>query len=217
MKDVQEKIYCRVCDLGLVEYERAHEEQKRLVDDVLADGPQTILLCEHPPVITLGRLSDKRHILFPQKYLQERGVPVHFVDRGGDVTLHAPGQLVVYPILRLSEQGKDLHAYMRGLEQVVIDLLAGFDIVANRFPGRTGVWIGRQKIASIGIGVRKWVSYHGLAVNVNTELGLFDLINPCGLDVSMTSVARLKKEQIDMGQVKQEIVGCFKKHFCFDV
>ena len=215
--DVQEKTYCRVRDLGLIAYERAQDDQKRHVDDVLAGGPQTILLCEHPAVITLGRLSDERHILFSQKYLEERGVPVHCVDRGGDVTLHAPGQLVVYPILRLAERGKDLHAYLRGLEQVAIDLLARFDIVADRFSGKTGVWIGPQKVASIGIGVRRWVSYHGLAINVNTELGLFDLIKPCGLAVSMTSVARHKKGNIDMGRVKQEFVDCFNRRFCFDV
>ena len=211
--DVQEKTYCRIRDLGLIDYEQAYNEQKRHVDAVLAGGPQAILLCEHPAILTLGRLADDRHILFPREYLEERGIGVRAIDRGGDITLHAPGQLVIYPILNLAEHEKDLHFYMHRLEQVAIDLLDRFGIVANRISGNTGVWVGEQKIASIGIGVRKWITYHGLAVNVNTDLDLFSVIKPCGLDVTMTSMARIKENQMDMKQVKEKIVDCFYRNF----
>jgi len=214
--DMQEKTYCRIRDLGLIEYEQAYSEQKRHVGDVLNGGPQTILLCEHPAILTRGRLADDRHILLPKEYLEERGIKVRSIDRGGDITLHAPGQLVVYPIFNLAEHGKDLRFFMHCLEQVTIDLLGKFDIVANRFSGKTGVWMGGQKIASIGIGVRRWISYHGLAVNVIMDLRLYSMIKPCGLDVTMTSIARIKTEKIDMRQVKEEMVDCFNRHFSLD-
>jgi len=164
-------------DLELIDYDEAYKLQKQYVQELIEGGPQTLLLCEHPPVLTLGRLADKRNMLISSEETDRRGVKICSVDRGGDITLHAPGQLVVYPILNLAHFGKDLKSYMNLLEQVAIDLLDGFGIVANRFPGQTGVWAGEYKIASIGIGVRRWVSFHGLAVNVNTDLKLFSMIN----------------------------------------
>jgi lipoate-protein ligase B len=127
--------------------------------------------------------------------------------------LHAPGQLIIYPILNLTHFGKDLRFYLRQLEQVAIDLLGDFDIVANRFPGQTGVWIGEYKIASIGIGVRKWTSFHGLAINVSTDLKLFSMIKPCGLNVAMTSMSEASGKTIDMKEVKGKIVELFFKKF----
>ncbi len=210
---ITERTKCQVKDLGCIDYRKAYDLQKKYVDGVLNNEPQTLLLCEHSPVLTLGRLADEDHMLCSHEEMKKNDVDVWHIDRGGDITLHAPGQLVVYPILGLENFGKDLRSYLRQLEQVAIDLLNRFDIVANRFPGQTGVWAGDKKIVSIGIGVRKWVSFHGLAVNINTDLDLFSMIKPCGLDVTMTSMSQVKGVEISMLEVKTVIVDCFKKNF----
>jgi lipoate-protein ligase B len=210
---IQNTTACRVRDLGLIDYQEAYQLQKQCVRDLLEGGPQVLLLCEHPPVLTLGRLAEQKNILINKQELKKRAINIFPIDRGGDITLHAPGQLVVYPILNLAHFGKDLRRYLFHLEQVAIDLLGGFDIVASRFHGQTGVWVKENKIVSIGIGVRKWVSFHGLSINVNTDLSLFTMIRPCGLDVRMTSMEQIKGKQIDMAEVKQAIVGCFGKEF----
>ncbi|MBI5024907.1 MAG: lipoyl(octanoyl) transferase LipB [Candidatus Omnitrophica bacterium] len=221
---------CEAQDLGLIDYAASYGIQKECVARVLAGGAQVLLLCEHPAVITLGRLAQEANILNLEA-INRQGIRVVPIDRGGDVTLHAPGQLVVYPILNLApcppvprsgtysagRQGsRDLRLYMHKLEQVTIALLKSFDIVASRFSGKTGVFVGPDKIVSLGIGVRKWVTYHGLGLNVNTDLKLFELIKPCGLDVRMTSIARIKGNPVDMSRVKQQLVECFKKGFGYE-
>jgi len=148
-----------------------------------------LLLVEHEPVVTLGRSTRSASLPIPRGLLEQRGVEVFEVERGGDVTLHAPGQLVGYPILDLTGWRRDLHWYLRQLEEVLIRALAVLAISAERNPGKTGVWTGGRKIASIGIHVKQWVTMHGFALNVSTDLSLFDLIVPCGIpDVVMTSV-----------------------------
>jgi lipoate-protein ligase B len=203
----------QVTNLGLIDYHRAYSFQKEAVDHLLQGGPQVLFLCEHPIVITLGRLGEKSNIFFSKEELEKRGIEIVSIDRGGEVTLHAPGQLVVYPIFNLSRYGKDLHQFLHKLEQVAIDLLADFDIVANRISGRRGVWVKGRKIASIGIGVRKWISFHGLGLNINTDLNLFSMIKPCGLDVVMTSLRAIHKKDIDMEEVKAKMISCFERHF----
>lgn len=200
-------------DLGLIEYSKAYAIQKEWVHKVIEGHEPVIILCEHLPVLTLGRLASQENFLIPQAMIEQKGIQILDIDRGGEVTLHSPGQLVVYPILDLRNYGKDLKRYLYRLEQVAIDLLKDFDILADRFSGRTGAWVGLKKIVSIGIGVKKWVSFHGLAVNVNTDLTLFNLIRPCGLSVQMTSIAKLKKEKIDMALVKERLVERFCHHF----
>ncbi|VAX37155.1 Octanoate-[acyl-carrier-protein]-protein-N-octanoyltransferase [hydrothermal vent metagenome] len=200
-------------DLGLIDYREAYDLQKKCVQDVLADGEQRLFLCEHPAILTLGRMADEAHILVPKSQLKKKGVQILSIDRGGDITLHAPGQLVIYPIFNLNYYEKNLHLFIQKLENVAIDLLKEFDIVADRFLGQTGVWVGEKKIVSIGIGVRRWITFHGLAINVNTDLNLFSLIKPCGLDVIMTSMADIKKYKIDMQEVKDKVVVLFKKYF----
>lgn len=197
-------------DLGLIDYDAAYQRQKEAVDKVLTGEAERIFLCEHPAVLTLGRLADSNYIRYPREELSRRKITVKSIDRGGEVTLHAPGQLVIYPILDLRHYGKDLKRYLFLLEQVAIDLLREFDILASRISGRTGAWAGDKKIASIGIGVKKWVSFHGLAVNLNTDLKLFSLIKPCGLDVQMTSVADLKKTPVNMPQAKNVLKQVFE-------
>jgi lipoate-protein ligase B len=149
-----------------------------------------LLLVEHEPVVTLGRGTRPGSLPLPPAELGRRGVAVVEVERGGDVTYHGPGQLVGYPILQLREHREDLHWYLRQLEAVLITALGRLGVAAERRPGLTGVWTGGRKIASLGIHVKQWVTFHGFALNVNTDLRGFDLIVPCGIEgVVMTSVA----------------------------
>jgi len=205
---MQKATTCLVKDLGLIGYAQAYEFQKKCVQDLLQGGPQVLILCEHPPVLTLGRMAKRSNILVSHEELAKYSVGIHAIDRGGDITLHAPGQAVMYPIFNLSHMGKDLRRYLHHLEQVAIDLLKDFDILTCRFPGRTGVWVGSKKIVSIGVGVKHWVTFHGLAININTDLPLFNLIKPCGLEVQMTSVQQLQGTAVDMRIVKQ----LFQRH-----
>ena len=192
---------------GLVDYAAALTWQQMLVTQrIAAEIPDSLVLLEHPPVFTLGRGGDARYLLDPGQ------VPVHRVGRGGEVTFHGPGQLVGYPILDLKQQGKDVHCYLRLLENVVIATLAAWDIVATRRDGLTGVWVGTDKIASIGIGVRRWVTFHGFALNVNTDLSYFSAIVACGLPgVRMTSMQELLREEIPLDTVQATMVRSFAR------
>jgi len=203
----------RIKDLGLIDYQTAYAFQRATVQKVIDGGQATLILCEHPSVFTLGRIATEENFLVPKGTLQAQGATVCRIDRGGEVTFHGPGQLVAYPILNLNYFGKDLKLYMGKLEQVAIDLLRYFDIVANRFSGRTGVFCGGKKIASIGIGVRRWVSFHGMAVNVCTDLGFFSMIKPCGLDVQMTSMKSELKRGVDIKEIKAKFIECFCSNF----
>ena len=180
-----------VVGLGRMAYETAWDIQRaaakariegRISDDLL-------LLVEHPPVITLGRGSHDQHVVADRAELAARGITVHEIDRGGDVTFHGPGQLVGYPIFKLTEHKEDLHWFLRGIEEALIQTLSSFGIVGTRKDGYTGVWIENRKIASIGIHVKQWVTWHGFALNVTTDLNYFDTIVPCGIEnVTMTSI-----------------------------
>ena len=194
---------------GLVDYAAALAWQQTLVAQrIAAEIPDSLVLLEHPPVFTLGRGGDERYLLNPGQ------VPVHRVGRGGEVTFHGPGQLVGYPILDLKRHGKDVHRYLRLLEDVVIATLAAWDIAATRRDGLTGVWVGTDKIASLGIGVRRWVTFHGFALNVNPELSYFSAIVPCGLPgVRMTSMQELLKEELPLDTVQSTIVQSFARTF----
>jgi len=197
-------------DWGLIDYQAAHERQRAVVQEVVAGAPQRLVFCEHPPVLTLGRMFTPESFLYTREDILSQGVSIVPVDRGGDVTLHAPGQLIVYVMADLDRYGRDLKAYLERIEEVAVDLLKDFDILAMSMPGQRGVFTDRNKIISIGVGVRQWVTYHGLGINVNTDLSLFDLIKPCGLDVRMTSIAQLKGVPVAMDDVKEK----FTRHFC---
>jgi lipoyl(octanoyl) transferase len=154
--------------------------------------PDVLLLLEHPPVITLGRSADRLNLLADAEALSLRGVQLHESARGGDVTYHGPGQLVGYPIFSLLERDKDVHRHVRGVEEALIRALARFGIEGRRVPGMTGVWVGDEKVAAIGVGVRHWITWHGFALNVTTDLDAFQLIVPCGIrDRGVTSLQRL--------------------------
>jgi len=181
-----------VIEPGLVPYGEALELQRRLADERIAGRiGDTLLLLEHPPVVTMGRSTREASLPVAPDLLRNRGIDVFEIERGGDVTYHGPGQLVGYPIFDLQQHRQDLHWFLRQLEEVLIGALAGFGIAAGRNPGYTGVWTQGRKIASIGIHVRQWVTWHGFALNVTTDLAPFQLIVPCGIpDVVMTSMER---------------------------
>jgi len=175
--------------LGRVEYAATLELQNQLVDEVVSGtGSERLLLLEHEPVYTIGRTRDRSSLHDPATL----PAPVFETNRGGQATWHGPGQLVVYPILNLQNRGRDLHLYMRFLEEVIILCCSALGVAAGRQDGLTGVWVGNRKLASIGVGVRKWVSMHGLALNVTNEaLGAFSHITPCGIqDVEMTTLEK---------------------------
>jgi len=201
-------------DWGLIEYPKSFERQRALVQKVQEGEEDFLVLCEHPPVLTLGRMTNPQSLLYQREDIEARGVLMTKVDRGGDVTLHAPGQLIVYPIFNLNKQGKDLKIYMQKLEELAVDLLKNFGILAISISGKRGVFVGEDKIISIGVGIRKWVTYHGLGINVNTDLSLFNLIKPCGLNVRMTSIQKLKGHQMAMEDVKIKTIDLFQKEFC---
>ena len=180
-----------VTSLGTMSYAAALDVQRAAaaarIDGTLRDD--LLLLVEHPPVVTTGRSTKEGHVLLSADALAARGVALFDVDRGGDVTFHGPGQLVGYPIVDLQRHTADLHWYLRQLEAALIRALASFDITAERNPGLTGVWTSGRKIASIGVHARQWVTWHGFALNVTTDLSYFDMLVPCGIaDVTMTSV-----------------------------
>jgi len=186
--------------------------QQECFDKVRASGssPAFLLLVEHTPVVTLGRSSHKDHIVAARSEFERRGVAVAESNRGGDVTFHGPGQLVAYPIMSLDRIGRDLHRYMRLLESWVISVCARWNIGACRRSGLTGVWVDDRKIASIGIAARHWIAYHGMAMNVNTDLSFFDLIVPCGIHgLTVTSMARETGREIDLEEVSRVAVEEF--------
>ena len=182
-----------VTNLGLMPYADALAIQRaaakaRITGELSED---LLLLVEHPPVVTLGRSSKEAHLLASPELLRARGVELFEVERGGDVTFHGPGQLVGYPIIDLKQHRQDLHWYLRQIEVVLIRALATYGLQGGRSTGFTGVWVDDRKIASIGVHARDWVTWHGFALNVTTELSYFDLIVPCGIQqVSMTSIAK---------------------------
>ncbi len=200
-------------DWGTINYLDAYKRQKECVQRVFEGAPDYLIFCEHPAVLTLGRMTSPGSLLYQHKDIEARGISITKVDRGGDVTLHAPGQLVVYPVFNLNNRNKDLKLYMQRLEELAVDLLKNFGILAISIPGKRGVFVGHDKIISIGVGVRKWVTYHGLGINVNTDLSLFNVIKPCGLDVRMTSMQKLKGHAIPMQHVKTKTTENFVKVF----
>jgi lipoyl(octanoyl) transferase len=179
------------CRLGTVEYADAHSLQKRLQALRIAGQIEdTVLLLEHPPVLTLGRSAKRQHVLAPATVLQDHGITVHEVGRGGDVTYHGPGQLVAYPIIDLKPARKDVRKYVWSLEEAMIRSCADLGVTASRILGLNGAWVDDRKIGAVGVRISRWVTMHGFALNVNSDLGHFDLIVPCGIgDKRVTSLS----------------------------
>jgi len=174
--------------------------------------PDQLLIVEHPHVVTMGRNGHMENVLASPEVLERSGIELHYTDRGGDVTYHGPGQIVGYPILDLREWKRDVVAYLRALEQVLIEALADFDIDAGRMPGATGVWVGGAKVAAIGVHISRWVTSHGFALNLDTDLDYFKYIVPCGLTQPVTSMRALGCTA-DREEVIAEIAGAFARVF----
>jgi lipoyl(octanoyl) transferase len=208
---------CWVVDLGRIGYAPAYELQRRIVAArKLALVPDVLLLCEHAHVITLGRNGKSEHLLASEASLRHRGVEFRATNRGGDITYHGPGQVVAYPILNLSEIRRDVGWYVRQLEEAMIRTSAEYGIVAERREGRTGIWVevvgqgsapSEEKLGAIGVHISRWVTSHGLAYNVATDLSYFDLIVPCGIpDKHATSLEKLLGRAVEMSDVAAHLV-----------
>jgi lipoate-protein ligase B len=206
---------CRAYNLGLVGYEKALRLQDRLVRDRIADDiPDTILLLQHPPVITFGRSGSEDNILVPPELLTSEGISVRHIDRGGDITLHSPGQLVVYPILDLKPLKTGLHRYVRNLEETIIRTLRSFSIAADRDPRYPGVWSDNKKICALGIRVRRWVTKHGFSLNVDNDLRYFSYINSCGIrNRQITSMTAILETPVSFADVMQQTLEQFSRVF----
>jgi lipoate-protein ligase B len=204
-----------IIDLGLVDYEKAWDLQRQLwsrrVDEEL---PDLLLLLEHPHVITLGRRGNRSHLIVSPEVLEEMKIPLFHVERGGDVTYHGPGQLVVYPILDLREYGYRLIRYVGQLEEVILRVLKDFGIEGKKDPLNRGVWVDGEKIASVGVAIKRWVSFHGFSLNYETNLKYFELINPCGLEgKKMTTMAKILRTKISRKHLINRISFHFKQIF----
>jgi lipoate-protein ligase B len=197
----------KIFDLGLVDYKTAWDFQKNIFNLVKSNClDSALILCQHYPVITLGRKSDLRNILSSEQELKGRGIEIYETERAGDVTYHGPGQLTVYPIFNLNYLKKDIHWFLRKLEEIIIEILSYFRVKGERIPGFTGVWVGKQKIASIGIAIRDWITFHGLSINIKkNDLENFRLIRPCGMDILMTSLENILERDIELGTFLQTI------------
>lgn len=202
-------------DLGLLPYEEAWSLQRALVEGILAGGEETVLLVEHPPVLTLGAAFHAENLLFPEDAYRERGIDVVRTDRGGDVTYHGPGQLVAYPLLDLARRDRDLHRYLRNLEEAVIGAAESLGLQAGRNPVNTGVWIGNRKVCAIGIKVRRWVTMHGLALNCDLDLAPYATIVPCGIrgDYGVTSISQELGRRVTVEEAKPLLVKRLREAF----
>ena len=203
-------------DWGTIEFNEAWRRQRELVDAILrSDQPDTLVLCEHPSVITLGRTTQQGSVVVDSDVLKLQHVEVVEINRGGEATVHNPGQLVGYPIFNLTRTKPDLHWFLRTIEQCIIDVLHEYEVVGGRVDGLTGVWIdGTRKICAIGIHCSRWITSHGFALNVNNDLGLFDAIIPCGIrDKGVTSLEAETGRVIEMRELRTKIVDAFRKNF----
>jgi lipoate-protein ligase B len=207
---------CFILDLGLIDYRTAHNLQLQLIK-ARRDGTlknDIVLLLEHPPVFTLGRRGGLNNLRTSEAFLRGQGIEIVHAERGGDITYHGPGQLVVYPIIDLREAGLGVADFVTTLEEVMIRTVDEWGISAQRNSLNRGVWVGKRKLGSIGIAVRRWISFHGLALNVNTILEHFSWINPCGLQgVSVTSMEQLLNRPIPMGEVRRSTLKHIKDIF----
>lgn len=201
--------------LGLVEYPRACDLQDRLqtlrIEGRVGD---ILLLLEHPPTLTFKKLKDLNNLFLPRKELNQRGILLHESDRGGSITWHGPGQLVVYPILDLNQRGRDIHQYVYNLQEVIIRTLRQYAIEAGRDQKHVGVWVGPDKIAAIGLNVKGGVTKHGFALNVNNHLDHFSFINPCGIvDRGVTSMAKLLQRELSIQELGEAVMIHFSDVF----
>jgi lipoate-protein ligase B len=206
---------CIAVKLGEIEYKEAYQLQRRLHRKrINGEIPDVMLLLEHPPTLTVGKSGSVDNVLVSKERLARKGISMFFIGRGGDVTYHGPGQLVAYPIIDLLQRGKDIRCFVRNLEEVIIRTLEDFSISAGRDEKHAGVWVGKHEIAAIGLSVKRWVSMHGIALNVNTNLEHFSLINPCGFsDRKATSMHKLLGYNVSIDAVTERLAANFSNVF----
>lgn len=205
--------------LGVLPFREAESlQQKLVIERQQGRVPDLLLMLEHPRVITHGVSADRGNVLASEKTLLEQGIKVHQTRRGGDVTYHGPGQLIGYPILSLKPDRCDLHRYVRDLEEVLIRTVNDFGVTAMRIPGLTGVWVGEQKLAAVGVRVSRWVTSHGFAINITTDLDDFSLIRPCGIsDKGVTALVELTDDDVSLVRVEDSLARHFSDVFNFQV
>jgi len=206
---------CIVYRFGLTEYSRAYRLQKDIRRKVISgEAEDTLLLLEHPPAITSGKSGKIENILVSREELSAQGISLFFTERGGDITYHGPGQLVAYPLIDLKKRGKDAHRYVNDLEEVVLRTLQDFSIAGCRDETHAGIWVNNSEIAAIGISLSKWVTMHGIALNINIDLQPFFLINPCGFtDRTATSMAERLSGEISVDEVTKIFLFHFSEVF----
>ncbi len=204
-----------VFDLGSVDFYKAWQFQQEVLAQVRNGHiPGALIICSHYPVITLGRLAKRSNILISYSELDKRKIAVYETERGGDVTYHGPGQITAYPIFDLNYFGKDIRLFLSRLEAVAMDLLSDFGISGSRCPGSTGVWIEKNKIASIGIAIKNWITYHGLSISVKADdRANFDLIRPCGMDIKMTDLESVLGRYLEIEELKPRVIDKFRERF----
>ena len=204
--------------MGTVPYATAYEWQRVAAQRCIEGDPaDAIIVLEHTPVVTMGRVADPKHVLASRATLADRGIDLVEADRGGDVTYHGPGQLVAYPILNLDRYRKDIGWYLRKLEETVIGVLDGFGIAGGRIDNLTGVWVDGGKVAAIGVAIRRWVTYHGVALNVATNMDHFKLITPCGIpDRPVVSLRDILQRDVTVDEVAPQFVTRFADVFEID-
>lgn len=207
-----------IINLGIEPYKEIWDYQHKL-HNLRLNGKisDVLILLEHSNVYTLGKVAKREHLLIsPQKLIEEK-IDLFEIDRGGDITYHGPGQIVGYPIIKLDDLYQDLHRYLRELEEVIIQTLKDYNVEAYRIPGLTGVWVNDEKICAMGIKVSRWITMHGFAFNVNTDLSYFDKIVPCGIkDKGVTSLQKILNQEINIEEVKKNLAGKFMKIFHYD-
>jgi len=206
------------CDLGFIDYKEAWDLQNEIHSKRVAGEIEDILfLLEHPNTYTLGKTAHRENLISSEEFLRQNQISVYDIDRGGDITYHGPGQIVGYPIIDLNNWHNDTHKYLRALEEVIIKTCKDYNLICERNPKYTGVWIGERKIAAIGIKVSRWVTMHGFAFNVNTNLNLFNGIIPCGIeDKTVTSLSKELGKEININEVKSKLLANFVKQFGYD-
>lgn len=203
-----------VLDLNRMDYLAAWEVQLKVAQQVQDGGEDTLIFVEHPAVLTLGANFHEENLLHSRDVYSQHGIAIHRTDRGGDVTYHGPDQLVIYPIFNLARHGKDLHRWLRNLEETMIETCASYGLESRRFPPHTGVWIEDRKVAAIGIKVKRWVSIHGIALNCSNDLGVFNLIVPCGIQgYGVTSLSEASGRRITIEDVKPVVRASFEHVF----
>lgn len=209
----------QIQDWGLIPYTESSEKQKEIAQNILTNREQSnnsvFVLCEHPSVITIGKSGSLDNILFDEPTLTSKNIQVSYTNRGGDVTLHNPNQLIGYPIFDLTHYKTDLHWFLREIEECIIEVIAEYGLKGGRVDGLTGVWLeNERKICAIGLHCSRWITSHGFALNVNNDLAEFENIIPCGIkEKQVTSLEKELGQSIDMSELKSKTLDIFKKHF----